>query len=220
MEIKKAPRKNLESKRSIFLQIGFIITLSLVLIAFEWSSPDLRIGYAPLTEDTDIAIDIVPVTVHKKEVIPPKPSVVDVLVITDDPTIEDPDLYIPDPSDDYPDLNNFVIPVEEPRDEIFIHVEEMPEFPGGESALFRYLATAVKYPEIARINNVQGKVYVNFVINKFGEITSVNIIRGVDPSLDREALRVVSSMPAWEPGKQNNKPVSVSFTVPINFVLR
>jgi protein TonB len=99
-------------------------------------------------------------------------------------------------------------------------VEEMPEFPGGDAALRNYLATNVKYPTIAQENGIQGKVYVNFVVGKDGSITMAKIARPVDPSLDKEALRVVNCLPKWKPGKQGGKPVRVSYTVPINFQLQ
>lgn len=220
MEIKKAPQKDLERKKAIFLQIGLIITLSLVLIAFEWSSSDVRVDFLPGIEDDGIIEEVVPITVHKEKLEMPKP-VFDVLIITDSDDFPEPDLFIPDTEDTNIDLTNYTIKVEEEkREDIFVNVEEMPEFPGGNNGLLKYLASSVKYPEIARINNVQGKVYVSFVINKKGEVTHVAIARGVDSNLDREALRVVNSMPLWKPGRQNNENVNVSYTVPINFVLK
>ncbi|HKL71223.1 MAG TPA: energy transducer TonB, partial [Marinilabiliaceae bacterium] len=104
--------------------------------------------------------------------------------------------------------------------EVFMIVEEMPEFPGGNAALMKYLANAVKFPVIAQENGIQGRVYVQFVISAKGEVTNAVILRGVDSSLDKEALRVVQNMPKWKPGKQRNRPVRVSYTVPINFVLQ
>ena len=222
MEIRKAPKKDLERKRSIFLQIGFVVTLSLVLIAFEWSSTDVRVDYGRLKEDTRVVEEIVPVTIQKEKVTPRKPVPVDVLKITNEITdLPDPEIFFPDPTDPNLNLDDYAIPeVKEEREEIFVYVQDMPEFPGGTEALFQYLARNVRYPEIARINGVEGRVFVQFVVNKKGEITQASVTRGVDPSLDREALRVVNAMPLWKPGRQNNQPVSVSFTVPINFVLR
>jgi protein TonB len=103
---------------------------------------------------------------------------------------------------------------------VFFIVEDMPEFPGGDAALNKYLGTSVEYPVIAQENGIQGRVYVKFVINTDGSVTDVQIARGVDPSLDKEALRVVKNMPKWKPGKQRGKAVRVSYTVPINFVLQ
>ncbi len=103
---------------------------------------------------------------------------------------------------------------------VFFIVEEMPEFPGGELALRKFIATSIKYPVVAQEHGVQGKVYVSFVVGKDGFVERARVARGVDPQLDAEALRVVNKMPAWKPGKQKGKEVAVSFTVPINFVLQ
>ncbi len=105
------------------------------------------------------------------------------------------------------------------QEEVFFIVDEMPEFPGGQLALRNFIAQSVKYPVIAQENGIQGKVFVNFVVAKDGTITNAKIFRGVDPSLDKEALRVVNSLPKWKPGKQKGEEVAVSFTVPINFIL-
>jgi len=106
------------------------------------------------------------------------------------------------------------------NEEVFFIVEEMPEFPGGEQALRQHIAGAVKYPVNAQEKGIQGKVYVTFVVSKDGSIADVKIARGVDPSLDAEALRVVNSLPKWKPGKQKGQAVNVSYTVPINFKLQ
>jgi TonB family protein len=105
-------------------------------------------------------------------------------------------------------------------EQVFFIVEEMPEFPGGELALRKYIANTIKYPEVAQTNGIQGKVYVTFVVSKDGAVANAKIARGVDPSLDREALRVVNSLPKWKAGKQRGETVNVSYTVPINFVLQ
>lgn len=108
-----------------------------------------------------------------------------------------------------------------PDDElVFFIVEDMPEFPGGDLALRKYIANSVKYPEGAVENGIQGKVYVTFVVTKDGSIANTKIARGVDPLLDKEALRVINSLPKWKPGKQRGTAVNVSYTVPINFVLQ
>jgi TonB family protein len=104
-------------------------------------------------------------------------------------------------------------------DPIFYKVDTLPEFPGGETALRNFLASEIKYPEIASENGIQGKVYVTFIITKKGKVTEPKISRGVDPALDKEALRVVSSLPDWKPGKQRGEAVNVSYTVPVYFEL-
>lgn len=104
-------------------------------------------------------------------------------------------------------------------DHVFFKVEEMPEFPGGEQGLRTFLANTIKYPEEAQKAKTQGKVFVTFVVDKNGKVRNAKIARGVDPGLDAEALRVVSALPDWKPGKQKGEPVDVSYTVPINFAL-
>jgi TonB family protein len=105
-------------------------------------------------------------------------------------------------------------------DDVFMVVEEMPEFPGGVEALRKILANNIKYPESAKQKGIAGKVYASFVIEKDGSVSRVKVARGVDPSLDSEAIRVVSSLPKWKPGKQRGQNVAVQYTVPINFSLQ
>lgn len=227
MEVKKTPKADLESKKTVFLQIGLVVVLSLVLVAFEWTSTDVNVDFSLQEEDIEVEEEIIPIT-RQEEVKPPPPppppAVADILNIVEDDVELDEELEIMDTEmsqDDIVDFSNMVFE-EETRDEgeIFMIVEEMPEFPGGPEALQRYLSQSVRYPVIAQENGIQGRVYIQFVINQNGEVTNATILRGVDPSLDREALRVVEAMPKWKPGKQRNRPVRVSYTVPINFVLQ
>ena len=103
---------------------------------------------------------------------------------------------------------------------VFDVVEEMPQFPGGQAALLEYLAKNIKYPVVAEENGIQGKVIVTFVVERDGSITDVKVVKSVDPSLDKEASRVVKSMPKWQPGKQNGSAVRVKYTVPVQFRLQ
>jgi TonB family protein len=104
-------------------------------------------------------------------------------------------------------------------EQVFFIVEEMPEFPGGEMELRKHIANNIEYPEVAKKNGIKGKVYVTFVVGKDGLVKDAKIARGVDPSLDGEALRVVNNLPKWKPGKQRGEAVNVSYTIPINFAL-
>ena len=116
-----------------------------------------------------------------------------------------------------------VVVDEKPKEEetkVFDVVEQMPSFPGGDAELMKYLSTHIKYPVVAEENGVQGRVVVSFVVEKDGSITDVKVVRSVDPSLDKEATRVVKSMPKWIPGKQNGSPVRVKFNVPVSFKLQ
>lgn len=113
-------------------------------------------------------------------------------------------------------------PIEEaPQEETFVIVEQMPEFPGGQGALMQYLVSNIKYPEECRKMGVEGKVFVKFIVDPTGKIINAQILRGVEDGklLEKEALRVIQSMPNWKPGKQGGKNVSVYFTLPISFTL-
>lgn len=227
MELKKSPKADLEPKKAFFSQIGLVVTLSLVLIAFEWTTKDIVTGSLQLTQEIVAEEEIIPIT-RQEEVKPPPPPppprVSDVLNIVDDDVELDDELELQDTESNentevrYQEIA--VVEEEEADAPVFFIVEEMPKFPGGEEALRRYIAQSVKYPAIAQENGIQGRVFVSFVVNTKGEVTDVKIARGVDPNLDKEAIRVVNAMPQWAPGKQRGKAVKVSYTVPINFVLQ
>jgi protein TonB len=227
MEIKKSPKADLENKKTVFMQIGLVVALSLVLIAFEWTSTDVSVDMSLKDEAVAIEEEIIPIT-RQEEIKPPPPppppKAADILTIVDDDVELDEELEIMDTEMDDETMVDFsdIAVEQEQREtgEIFMIVEQMPEFPGGQAALQQYLASSVKYPVIAQENGIQGRVYIQFVINTNGEVTNATILRGVDSSLDREALRVVEAMPKWTPGRQRNRPVRVSYTVPINFVLQ
>ncbi|GET30678.1 energy transducer TonB [Prolixibacter sp. SD074] len=228
MEPKKSPKADLENKRGIFVQLGLVVSLGLVLLAFNWNSQIKEATNLGQVQAQDVEDEMIPIT-RPEEVKPPPPppppQVVEVLNIVDNNTDIDDELKIEDTEADDNTVVN-VAPIQQQKEEktkeqpVFFIVEDMPEFPGGDLALRKYIANAIKYPVIAQENGIQGKVYVNFVVNTDGSVTDAKIARGVDPSLDKEALRVINSLPKWKPGKQRGKPVRVSFTVPINFVLQ
>jgi protein TonB len=109
---------------------------------------------------------------------------------------------------------------EEAPQEVFVVVEEMPTFPGGEKALFEYIYANIQYPEIAKENNIQGRVILRFCVTYKGGVDQVSILKPVDPSLDNEAIRVIKTLPAWKPGKQGGKPVNVWYSLPVVFQLK
>ena len=121
---------------------------------------------------------------------------------------------------DIADLKQVVTQAEPEPEKVFDMVEQMPTFPGGQQELMSYLSKNIKYPTIPQENGTQGRVTVQFVVNKDGSIVDVNVIRGVDPYLDKEAVRVISTMPKWKPGKQRGVPVRCKFTVPVTFKLQ
>ncbi len=229
MEVKKSPKADLENKRNTFLLLGLVVALGITLVAFEWNTKPTKASDLGQIQTQEVEEEIIPIT-REQEVKPPPPppppKVVEVLnIVDDDVEIED-ELQIDDTEADDEtmiDVKPVIVAAEEEEEEdtqVFFIVEDMPEFPGGDLALRKYIANAIKYPVIAQENGIQGKVYVTFVVDKDGSVSDARIARGVDPSLDKEALRVVNALPKWKPGKQRGKPVRVSYTVPINFVLQ
>lgn len=229
MELKKSPKADLENKRNLFVQLGLVVSLAICLYGFEATSKVDQVQSLGSMSGQTVEEEIIPVTRQEevKPPPPPPPKVVDMLVIVDDNTEIQDELEIEDTEATDKTAIIAVMQVsdnkqEEEKEEtpVFFIVEEMPDFPGGQLALRKFIAQAIKYPVIAQENGIQGKVFVNFVVEKDGSVTKATISRGVDPSLDKEALRVVNSLPKWKPGKQGGKPVRVSYTVPINFVLQ
>ncbi len=229
MDLKKSVKADLENKKNLFFMIGLVVALGVTLVAFEWTTKPSKAGDLGTIQTQEVEEEIIPITREqqiKPPPPPPPPKVVEVLnIVDDDVEIED-ELEIEDTEADDEtviDVAPVVVAEEEEEEEtaeVFFIVEDMPEFPGGDLALRKFIANAVKYPVIAQENGIQGKVYVTFVVGKDGSVSNAQVARGVDPSLDKEALRVVNSLPKWKPGKQRGKPVNVSYTVPINFVLQ
>lgn len=224
MDAKKSPKADLESKKVLFIQIGLIIALFISLMAFEWKSYDKR-QFEMVQEIIDDAPEeIVPITEQKvKPPPPPPPKQVTVInIVEDDVEIED-EIEIDADIDMDTEMEEF-IPMEIEEEEIveaeiFRVVEAMPQFPGGEVELTRFLNKNIDYPMMARESDIQGRVYVTFVVETNGVITDVKIIRGIGGGCDEEAVRVVKLMPNWIPGKQRGKPVRVQFNLPVRFVL-
>jgi periplasmic protein TonB len=224
---KKNKNANLENMKGLFFLTGLVIALGSILFAFEWkSSPKavMDLGNATFVQDEFVYI---PQTPNEKKELPPQKIEVAFfeLVDNDSDLDEDLDFFDTEPTDDNIfDLNAFVFtPTKNKNEEeevILTFADDMPEFPGGESSLLKFLGSNVRYPVIAQENGIQGRVYVSFVVNETGNINDVCIVRGVDNSLDNEALRVVRSMPKWKPGKQDGKTVKVRYNVPIFFELK
>ena len=216
MEIKKNPKVDLEKKRSLYLQIGFIIALLLVYAAFEYKNYDKSsYNLGDLNLD-DLEEEIIPITKQEQKPPPPPPPPPEIIEIVEDEVEIEEELEIEDTESDEDEIIEIE---EEDDDEFFMVVENMPEFPGGDLGLMKYIQKNVKYPPIAKEYNITGKVYVQFIVDKSGTVTNVKVVRGVDKNLDAEAVRVVKSLPKYKPGKQRGKPVRVMFTIPINFTL-
>lgn len=226
MESKKTNRANLENKRGIFLRFGFIIALAVCLLAFEWqtSEKNIAVNFGFHGEYVD---EILPINTEQRKPTPPLPAPRAIYTIN---IVDKPDIIY----NDFPgfdagaDANQNIpefIPLPEEatdpkEDSIFRIVENAPEFPGGLGAMYEYIRNNIVYPKIAREVNIQGTVYLSFVVEKDGSLTDIQIQRSPDQLLADEATRVVSAMPKWMPGKQRGRPVRVGFSLPIKFTLQ
>lgn len=229
MEVKKSPKADLERGKSMSILMGMIVGLAVLFVGFEWSNRDIEIATDQGVSDI-IAEEDIEITRPEEQTPPPElpapPPVAEVLtVVEDDVELDDVDIASSEDDARAAQVDTYVPPAaveeeEESADHIFQIVEKMPEFPGGAAALTKYLNKNTNYPIIAQENGIHGRVTVGFVVNTDGSIVDIKVIRGVDPSLDKEALRVVSTMPKWTPGEQRGKPVRVSFSVPVVFRLQ
>ena len=216
MKAKKNPKISIERKRGLFFQIGLVITLLAVLVAFEWKSyekTDYSLGQLQMD---DLEDEMIPITRQEEKPPPPPPPPEIIEIVEDEVEIEN-ELEVEDTDTDE---NEFIEQEEEDdSDEVFMVVEQMPVFPGGDLGLMKFIQKTTKYPPIAKENDITGKVYVTYVVNKKGKVTNVKVIRGVDKYLDAEAIRVVKLLLYTKPGLQRGKPVNVQYTIPINFTL-
>ncbi len=226
MDVKKSPKASLEDKKMVFVMMGLVMVLSLIYIGFEWTDKEITIYAAA---DTGLLVEEEIEVVQTAQELPPPPpppapEIVEILNVVED-NVQVASVEI-DTEDDKNKTVAISAPVtstpivEEEDNVVFQVVEKMPSFPGGDAELFKYLSQNVKYPVIAQENGVQGRVICQFVVNRDGSIVDVEVVRSVDASLDKEAIRVIKSMPKWSPGQQRGKPVRVKYTLPVNFKLQ
>ncbi len=229
MELKKSKKADLEKRKGLFLEVGLVVALSLVLVAFEWTKGEGNDDNSDAIQEVQFEDEMMQITRReepKPEPKPEQPKVAEVLdIVDDDVEIEDDFDFDMEATDDTEyDFTSMMGDDEEEieEEEVFYIVEDMPTFNGGDPATeFRkYIAQNLRYPEIAAENGISGRVIIQFAINKLGQVVDANIVRSVDPALDKEAKRVVMSSPKWTPGRQRGKSVKVLFTFPINFVLQ
>ena len=228
MEIKKSPKADLESKKLTFTLIGLVVTLFIVWRVFEYKSYDKQTFDDLQTNVEVIEEEMVEITKQEQPKVQPpqpKPQVTQIQIVEDDVEVEDEiDINAEVDQDEVIEEYEFTPPEIEEEEiveaEIFKVVEEMPEFPGGAAKMMEYIQKNIKYPMMARESDIQGRVFVNFVVEPDGTITNVTVMRGIGGGCDEEALRVVQSMPNWKPGKQRGSAVRCSFTVPIIFKLQ
>lgn len=227
MDVKKSPKASLEDKKMLFVMMGLVMVLSLLYIGFEWTDKEITVYAA--TDTSLLAEEEIEVVQTAQELPPPPPppapEIVEILnVVEDNVEVASVEINTEDDKNKVVAISAPVTssaPIEEEEDQvIFQVVEKMPSFPGGDAALFKFLGENVKYPVIAQENGVQGRVICQFVVNRDGSIVDVEVVRSVDASLDKEAIRVIKSMPKWSPGQQRGKPVRVKYTLPVNFKLQ
>jgi protein TonB len=225
MDTKKSAKADLESKRTLFIQIGLIATLAIVLVAFEWKTYDRILIDLGEREMIDIPEEMVEITRQEQPPPPPAPppQTTQFQIVEDDVDIED-DFIIDADVDITTKIEAYIPPVFEEEivveEEIFIVVEDPPSFPGGDEARIRFLSENIRYPQMARESGIQGTVFVTFVVERDGSVTDVRVLRGIGGGCDEEAIRVIRAMPRWNAGKQRGRPVRVQFNMPIRFTLQ
>ena len=231
MELKKSPKADLGNKKLLFLEIGLIISLGVTYLAFNYTTDDVS---KSTLEENQIAEEVEEVMITEPlETPPPPPVEVPEIAFSDQIDIVDDDIEVEDIIIESEDDEDFEITIMDYAEEVieeevveeeaipFQLVEEKPSFQGGDANQFsKWVNQRLVYPEIAKENGVQGRVTLQFTVEKDGSITKVKVLRGVDPSLDKEAVRVVSSSPKWKPGKQRDRAVPVTYTFPVIFQLR
>jgi len=230
MEIKKSEKASLENKKLLFTEIGFVFALLVVWGAFEYTTKEKKVSMFDQQEQVVEIEDMVPIT---EETPPPPEAAPKIPVLSDQIDIVDDDIKLEDDTfmnlEDDANMGVEIMDyVEEVQEEVveeeaipFQLVEEKPSFNGGDANEFsKWVNQRLVYPEIAKENGVQGRVTLQFTVNADGSVSNVKVLRGVDPALDKEAVRVVSSSPKWKPGKQRDRAVKVTYTFPVIFQLR
>ena len=229
MEVKKSEKASLGNKRLLFTEIGFVVALLVVYGAFEYSSKDKQ---TKVLEAEVVAVEeeeLIPIT---QETPPPPPETPQIPVLSDNIDIVDDDLQVEDTILNLEDDANLGVEIREYVEQVeeevieeeaipFQLVEQKPGFMGGDANAFsKWVNERLQYPEIAKENGIQGRVLLQFVVGADGKVSNVKVVRGVDPALDKEAVRVVQSSPKWTPGKQRDRAVKVTYTFPVIFQLR
>ena len=228
MEAKKTPKADLEKRRGLYLEIGLVVILALALVAFNIKSYDKEVKeVSTRTADVEIDADIIQTS---EDTPPPPPPEEPEVVATELNVVENDAEDIHEvgiinaeaKADEALEFTRVEVKeeVEEAEEEVFLVVEEDPEFPGGLDALSKFIADNIKYPQLAKENNITGKVFVSFVVEKDGRVGQVKILRDIGGGCGNEAVRVVKMMPRWKPGKQRGKAVRTQFNLPVNFDLQ
>lgn len=225
MKPKKTEKADIDKKSGLFFRIGLAISLALTILAFQWTQYDkqnIDLSSNLVIEEEEEVADITKQETPPAQA-PPPAAPPEIEIIEDNVKVENTDLLKDVEASEQQAIDIPVLQEEKEtvvEEEIFFVVEEMPQFPGGEAALQKFLKDNIKYPEIEKDNGIQGLVVVSFVVEKDGSVNKVEILKGVTPNINEEAIRVVNAMPRWSPGKQRGKPVRVTINVPIRFTLQ
>lgn len=223
MEAKKNPNADVFKKSGLFLNIGLVITLLGVITAFEWKFYDdgALMDLGEVTDQFEDVMEIPPT--EQPPPPPPKIQQPEIIEVPDEEEIEEEievDLDVEITEETVVEEIVFDEPVEEEvADEIFTIVEDQPAPIGGMTAFYEYVGKKLKYPAQARRMGIEGRVFVQFVVDKDGTITEVTAIKGIGAGCDEEAVRVIEGAPKWKPGKQRGRPVKVRMILPITFKL-
>lgn len=226
-KIKKTAKANLERHTVTFLLMGVVLGFAVLFFAFEWSTETEKLDESIIVQDI-LAEEEIEITRRDEEPPPPppppEPDTPDIIDVVEEEVEDQFDIQTEDDQSKQ-QVQIYVPPPPKPKeeevvDEIFVVVEDQPEYPGGNAAMMKFLSDNIRYPVIAQENGIQGRVICNFVVERDGSITDVNVVRGVDPSLDKEAVRVIEQMPNWKPGRQRGQAVRVRFTLPVVFRLQ
>ncbi|MBR1631374.1 MAG: energy transducer TonB [Paludibacteraceae bacterium] len=232
MEVKKSTQANLESSKLLYGLVGLVASLSLCFIALEWTQVEVKKYDREIQIYEDEMDDVLQTQqdeqqpeeiVQEEQVIEEVLS--DVMEVVDNSTETEAIQMVDQEDNSGVDVGKVIEkPIETKKEEddddqvIFVVVETMPEYPGGQAALMKYLSENVRYPAICQEQGIQGRVVCQFTVNKDGSIVDVDVARSSgDANLDKEAKRVISTMPKWKPGKQRGKAVRVKYTVPVTF---
>jgi len=221
METKKNPSVDLTKKSGYFFSIGLFISTALAVMAFEWQQKDAFIVIDPTHDNfTEPLIDI-PITTITPPT--PVPAILNpVIKEVDDNEEAEPEIVIIDALGDGDEEEIPVVapaPEEEETNVIFDIVEKSASPKDGMAAFYKYIGEKIKYPAQARRIGIEGKVFVEFVVNKDGGLTDIKTIKGIGGGCDEEAVRILESAPPWNPGKQRGKPVRQRYTLQITFKL-
>ena len=217
MEPKKKPEADLNRSRGVFLSIDFLLSLFIVIVAFEWKTYEGGLLSLGKLDEFEEQIEI-PITEQPPP--PPPEKVIEIIEVLDEEEIEEEievDLDVEFDEDTVIAVED--APEEEDTDKIFLVVEKDPEPKGGLTAFYNFLSKNIIYPERAKRAGVQGRVYVRFVVEKDGSLTDIKVLKGIGMGCDQEAVRVVKKAPKWNPGKQRGRPVRVKMVIPILFTL-